>query len=170
MKKVGNPSPIPSTSSNSNAETKSSVQPLKHQPQFKPALSTIQPKITNKINTSSTVKPSAPKPKPVETVPSINAKPGEVPPPPPLIIHKAIVPQTTSSSSSSSSKKSSSKPIDLASELAMKKKQMKKVEVKEYISPALKKVEQGHIEEQQSTNTMMAMLMAQRNKLKKKGN
>ena len=64
-------------------------------------------------------------------------------------------------------KKSSSKPLDLAAELEAKKKNLTHVEVKDYESPALKKQEEGGTAA--TGNSMMAMIMAKRNQMKKGG-
>ena len=56
----------------------------------------------------------------------------------------------------------------MAAELAAKKNNLAHVEVKEYVSPALQKPEEGG-GAPQTGNSMMAMIMAQRNKMKNVG-
>lgn len=80
------------------------------------------------------------------------------PPPPPPPPKVATVP---------SSKPTSSKPVDLAAELAAKKNNLSHVEVKDYVSPALQKPEEGGVP--QTGNSMMAAIMAKRNQMKKVG-
>ena len=81
------------------------------------------------------------------------------PPPPPPPPKVATVP--------TAQKASSSKPVDLAAELAAKKNNLAHVEVKDYVSPALQKPEEGGAP--QTGNSMMAAIMAKRNQMKKIG-
>jgi len=83
------------------------------------------------------------------------------PPPPPQPPPPKVAP-------SAASKSSSSKPVDLAAELAAKKNNLQHVEVKDYVSPALKSPEEGG-GAAATGNSMMAMIMAQRNQMKKVG-
>ena len=78
------------------------------------------------------------------------------PPPPPA---------PSSSSSSSTSKSSSAKPFDLAAELAAKKKNLAKVETKDLSVPNVQKNESSS--QETTGNSMMAMIMAKRNAMKK---
>ena len=55
----------------------------------------------------------------------------------------------------------------MAAELAAKKNNLTHVEVKEYVSPALQKPEEGGVP--QTGNSMMAAIMAKRNQMKKVG-
>ena len=83
---------------------------------------------------------------------------GIPPPPPPPPPPPKVAP-------SAPSKSSSSQPVDLAAELEAKKSNLQHVEVKDYVSPALKSPEEGG----GTTNNMMAMIMAKRNQMKKVG-
>ena len=85
---------------------------------------------------------------------------GIPPPPPPPPPPPKVAP-------TGPSKSSSSKPVDLAAELEAKKSNLQHVEVKDYVSPALKSPEEGG--GQATGNSMMAMIMAQRNQMKKVG-
>ena len=80
--------------------------------------------------------------------------PPPTPPPPPPPPPKVPI----------SNKSSAKKPVDLAAELASKKNNLKHVEVKDYVSPALNNQEDSG---GGTTNSMMAAIMAQRNKMKK---
>ena len=91
---------------------------------------------------------------------SSNKGKGIPPPPPPPPPPPKVAPIAPS-------KPSSSKPVDLAAELEAKKSNLQHVEVKDYVSPALKSPEEGG--GQATGNSMMAMIMAQRNQMKKVG-
>ena len=114
-------------------------------------------------NVDSQPKPPAP-PK-VEQAPTpakVTSHKGKgIPPPPPPPPPPPKVPTVATS------KPSSSKPVDLAAELAAKKNNLQHVEVKDYVSPALKSPEEGG--GAATGNSMMAMIMAKRNQMKKVG-
>ena len=86
-----------------------------------------------------------------------------VPPPPPPPSPPPPPPKVATTK-----KASSSKPVDLAAELAAKKNNLTHVEVKDYVSPALQKPEEGG-GVPQTGNSMMAAIMAKRNQMKKVG-
>ena len=107
--------------------------------------------------------PKPPKPEKESKVKVISGSSKGVPPPPSPPPPPPPPPVVAAPSKPSSS----SKPVDLAAELASKKNNLKHVEVKEYVSPALQSPEEGG--GGGSTNSMMAAIMAQRNKMKKPG-
>ena len=118
-------------------------------------------------------RPQAPKrepPKPVDSGPKINPNvpppkmgKGGIPVPPPIPKIQPIKPVVQPVSAP----KKKEKPIDLAAELAQKKKGLQKVEVKEYVSPALKKTGEGESAGSSSTsstgggNDVRSQLLAQ---------
>ena len=106
-------------------------------------------------------KASPPPPEPSGPVKVVASKGKGVPPPPPP------PPPPPKVATVPSSKPTSSKPVDLAAELAAKKNNLSHVEVKDYVSPALQKPEEGGVP--QTGNSMMAAIMAKRNQMKKVG-
>ena len=118
------------------------------EPEEKP---TPPPKSAAKVETSSG------EPKVVSGKGKGVPPPPPPPPPPPKV---ATIPTTQKAPSSS-------KPVDLAAELAAKKNNLSHVEVKEYVSPALQKPEEGGAP--QTGNSMMAAIIAKRNQMKKIG-
>ena len=106
----------------------------------------------------------APPPEPPSSGPSkvVSGKGKGVPPPPP-----PPPPPPKVATVPSTNKSSSNKPVDLAAELAAKKNNLAHVEVKDYVSPALQKPEEGGVP--QTGNSMMAAIMAKRNQMKKVG-
>ena len=90
----------------------------------------------------------------VNTTKGVPPPPPTPPPPPPPPIVKEV-------KSSSSSKTSG--PMDLAAELAAKKRQLTKVETKDLSIPNTQKVDSAP----QSSNSMMAAIMAKRNAMKR---
>ena len=106
-------------------------------------------------------KPAPKKPEPVKApanVPPPKMGSGGVPLPPPIPKGAIVVP---SKSSSSKPSKSNDKPIDLAAEIAKKKGGLKKVEVKEYVPPALRKPGDEPSESSGGGNDMRSQLMRQ---------
>ena len=106
-------------------------------------------------------KPAPKKPEPVKApanVPPPKMGSGGVPLPPPIPKGAIVVP---SKSSSSKPSKSNDKPIDLAAEIAKKKGGLKKVEVKEYVPPALRKPGDEPSESSGGGNDMRSQLMKQ---------
>ena len=95
-------------------------------------------------------------PKNIEIVCNSKGVPPPPPPPPPPPVVKTV-------KSSSSSK--SSKPIDLAAELAAKKKNLVKVEIKDLSIPNVQNNNASSTP--QTGNSMMAAIMAQRNAMKR---
>ena len=95
-------------------------------------------------------------PKNVEIICNSKGVPPPPPPPPPPPVVKTV-------KSSSSSK--SSKPVDLAAELAAKKKNLVKVEIKDLSIPNVQSNSSSSAP--QTGNSMMAAIMAQRNAMKR---
>ena len=83
---------------------------------------------------------------------------GGVPLPPPI---PKIVPIVTTTTTESKPSKSNDEPIDLAAEIAKKKGGLKKVEVKEYVPPALRKPGDEPSESSGGGNDMRSQLMKQ---------
>ena len=112
--------------------------------------------------------PTAPEPAPSEpTVTFVSSAPsGGPPPPPPPLIH---IPTTAVQHKDSGPSKKATGPIDLAAELAAKKNKLTHVEVKEYKSPALKKEGEEESSSSGGPGGMMAMILAQKNAMKKVG-
>ena len=105
-------------------------------------------------------KPAPKKPEPVKApanVPPPKMGSGGVPLPPPIPKGAIVVP----SKSSSKPSKSNDKPIDLAAEIAKKKNNLQKVEVKEYVPPALRKPGDAPSESSGGGNDMRSQLMRQ---------
>ena len=115
-----------------------------------PKKSTPPPKSSSKSETSS----GEPK--------VVSGKGKGVPPPPPPPPPPPKVPTVATTQ-----KAAPTKTVDLAAELAAKKNNLAHVEVKEYVSPALQKPEEGGAP--QTGNSMMAAIIAKRNQMKKIG-
>jgi hypothetical protein len=99
-------------------------------------------------------------PSPERKIEVVESNRGGIPPPPPP---PPPPPKVKTVASSSSSK--SSRPIDLAAELAAKKNNLAKVETKDLSLPNIQKKDEESAP--QTSNNMMAMIIAQRNQMKK---
>jgi len=105
------------------------------------------------------IRPPSPEKNVVVVQNNIKGVPPPPPPPPPPPAPPVIKTVKTNTSS-----KKSSGPIDLAAELAAKKKSLAKVETKDLSVPNLQKNDSST---SQTNNNMMAMILAQRNQMKK---
>ena len=137
-------------------------------PPKQPSPPPMQPSPPPKQVTSPPKQPSPPpKPSKKEEVresspPKVEApssSPKGVPPPPPPPPPPPVIKTIKSSSSKSS------KPVDLAAELAAKKKNLTKVETKDLSIPNVQKSDKSS--SVQSGNSMMSAIMAQRNAMKR---
>lgn len=99
-------------------------------------------------------------PSPERKIEVVESNRGGIPPPPPP---PPPPPKVKTVASSSSSK--SSRPIDLAAELEAKKNNLAKVETKDLSLPNIQKKDEESAP--QTSNNMMAMIIAQRNQMKK---
>ena len=185
MKKVGGGGPGAAPSNPAPArppprQSNPTVQPPK--PSFQPPKPSFQPP-------KPAPKPTPKKSEPAYVPPAKEPSPPKVtfldkgkgsgkappPPPPPPMIHNEFNPEFAKKAKEEAAKqpkKTSSRPVDLAAELAAKKKNLAKVEVKEYVSPALQKQGEGGGDDGAAAyggNSMMAAIMAKRNAMKKIG-
>ena len=102
-------------------------------------------------------------PSPPKTVEVVQNSDKSIPPPPPPPPPPPSIPVIPTVKSKSSSKPS--KPIDLAAELAAKKKNLTKVETKDLSVPNVQKSSSSS--STQSGNSMMTAILAQRNAMKR---
>ena len=144
---------------NRGKKTAAAVNPSPAPSQPKPMMGMPKPQPAP-VHKHEAPKPAPKKPEPVKApanVPPPKMGSGGVPLPPPIPKGAIVVP----SKSSSKPSKSNDKPIDLAAEIAKKKNNLQKVEVKEYVPPALRKPGDEPSESSGGGNDMRSQLMRQ---------